>query len=352
MDHIFDYSFLKKSSVKPDVVNRLSRLEAFNSRASFLRDSAESIVESMERIALLDSVISSNAIEGIMTAAERAAPLVFGNTRPQGHSESEISGYRRALQHIHENHSTIILSKETILEIYGILMSDSLDMEISFRTRDNMVVERSSDGTIVAVHHTVPFRDVESSIDHMVISYWEARNDVGINKLLLIPCFVLDFLRIHPFLDGNGRMSRLLTTLLLYQEGYDICRYVSLESRINMSKRDYYDAIGKSEIGWFENNNDYTPFTDYFLSILFLVYREYDHRLTSASRNSRRSDKVRLLLNNLNYPVSKRDILSMFPELSEVTVERTLREMLDEGSVKKIGSTRGARYVRNDRITG
>lgn len=352
MDHIFDYSFLKKSSVKPDVVNRLSRLEAFNSRASFLRDSAESIVESMERIALLDSVISSNAIEGITTAAERAAPLVFGNTRPQGHSESEISGYRRALQHIHENHSTIILSKETILEIYGILMSDSLDMEVSFKTRDNMVVERSSDGTIVAVHHTVPFQDVESSIDHMVISYWEARNDVGINKLLLIPCFILDFLRIHPFLDGNGRMSRLLTTLLLYQEGYDICRYVSLESMINMSKSDYYDAIGKSEIGWFENNNDYTPFTDFFLSILFLAYREYDHRLTSVSRNSRRSDKVRLLINNLNYPVSKRDILSMFPDLSEVTVERTLREMLDEGSVKKIGSTRGARYVRNDRKIG
>lgn len=112
----------------------------------------------MERIALLDSVISSNAIEGIVTTAERAAPLVFGDTRPQGHSESEISGYRRALQHVHENHSTIILSKETILDIYGIMMSDSLDMEISFRTRDNMVIERDSDGTIP--HHSLCVHDV------------------------------------------------------------------------------------------------------------------------------------------------------------------------------------------------
>ena len=166
-----------------------------------------------------------------------------------------------------------------------------------------------------------------------------------INSLLLISCFIVDFLRIHPFEDGNGRMSRLLTALLLYQEGYDICRYVSLESRINASKDRYYGALEDSETGWFDNASDYTPFIEYFLGVLFLSYREYDRRLASAVGRSGKSAAVRDLVLNVNMPISKREIAAMLPDISESTVEAELRRMLDAGEIVKIGSTRGARYI-------
>ena len=142
------------------------------------------------------------------------------------------------------------------------------------------------------VHRIVPYQHVEKAMDDMIASYREARNDTDVNNLLLIPCFIVDFLRIHPFIDGNGRMSRLLTTLLLYQEGYDICRYVSLESKIRFNLKGYYDALESSEEGWFDNRSSYEPFIDYFLGVLFLSYREYDRRLAHAFQNKGKSGAV------------------------------------------------------------
>ena len=154
---------------------------------------------------------------------------------------------------------------------------------------------------------------------------------------------------IHPFEDGNGRMSRLLTALLLHQEGYDICRYVSLESRINATRDRYYDALEASEEGWFDNTSDYTPFIEYFLGVLFLSYREYDRRLASAAGRLGKSAAVRDIVLNVNMPVSKRDLMAMVLGVSESTVEAELRRMLDAGEAVKIGSTRGARYAAASR---
>ena len=155
---------------------------------------------------------------------------------------------------------------------------------------------------------------------------------------------------IHPFEDGNGRMSRLLTALLLHQEGYDICRYVSLESRINAARDRYYDALEASEEGWSDNTSDYTPFIEYFLGVLFLSYREYDLRLASAAGRLGKSAAVRDIVLNMDMSVSKRDLMAMVPGVSESTVEAELRRMLDAGEAVKIGSTRGARYAAASRI--
>ena len=156
-----------------------------------------------------------------------------------------------------------------------------------------MITDRSPVGAVLRVHETVPHQYVEKAVGDMLASYWEARNDITINNLILIPCFIVDFLRVHPFMDGNGRMSRLLTVLLLYQEGYDVCRYVSLESKINSDLESYYRALEESEIGWSENESDYDPFIEYFLGILFLSYREYDGRMAAAIGRRGKSDAVR-----------------------------------------------------------
>lgn len=346
--HSFDYRFLRERSVSMEVMNRVARLEGFCQRTRVLSLNRESILQSMERIALVMSVHDSNAIEGIRTTDDRLVPLIEGSTKPMSHSEAEIKGYSDCLRYIHRNHGSIVLSRDTILEMYGMLMAYS-DVEPVFKTRDNVIIDRSLDGKVLCVHETVPHQDVEEAIRDMLVSYWEARNDITINNLILIPCFIVDFLRIHPFMDGNGRMSRLLTTLLLYQEGYDVCRYVSLESKINSDLDSYYRALEGSEVGWFENESTYDPFIEYFLGILFLSYREYDRRMAAVIGRRGKSDAVRDVVLNVNIPVSKRDIMEMLPDVSESTVASELKRMLDAGEIVKRGSTRAARYIPTNR---
>lgn len=346
--HTFDHRFLRERSVSMEVMNRVARLEGFSQRTRILSLNRESILQSMERIALVMSVRDSNAIEGIRTTDDRLVPLIEGSTKPKGHSEAEIKGYGDCLRFIHRNHESIVLSRDTILKMYGMLMAYS-DVEPVFKTRDNVIVDRSLDGKVLCVHETVPHQDVEEAVGDMLASYWEARNDIGINNLLLIPCFIVDFLRIHPFMDGNGRMSRLLTTLLLYQEGYDVCKYISLESKINADLDSYYRALEESEVGWFENESTYDPFIEYFLGILFLSYREFDRRMAAAIGRRGKSYAVRDVVLNVNMPVSKRDIMEMLPEVSESTISSELKRMLDAGEIVKKGSTRAARYIQADR---
>ena len=343
--HTFGYGFLKNICADSDIINRVMNIGVMNERTKGIRLDHPQTALAMEKNAVMMSVIDSNAIEGIFTSMERITGLINGRTAPIGHNEEEIVGYRDALKHIHSEHQKIRLNKEWILELYGILMSHTLIEGLEFKDRDNIIVERGGDGKIVKVHETVPADFTEEYIDQLLASYWEARNDVSINKLLLIPCFVMDFLRIHPFRDGNGRMSRLMTVLLLYQEGYDICRYVSMESKINGSKDRYYDALELSEEGWFEDANDYMPFISYFLDQLFLCYRELDKSLKASVGDRTRSDAIEAFLRICIIPVSKSELCGMFPDLSETTIERKLNDLMKEGRIERIGKSRGTRYI-------
>lgn len=343
--HVFDYRFLRDYSVSPGILDRVSRLESFKERSGFLKDGRGSVLRNMESMAIVMSSRDSNAIEGIRTADDRLFPLLLGGSGPRSRSEEAIMGYRHCLGTIHAEHDRIGLSSDSVLSLYGTLMSTD---EPRLKDRDNVIIERSPDGRVISVHETVPFDETEDALREAILSFDEARNDSRINDLILIPCFIVDFLRIHPFIDGNGRMSRLLTALLLYQSGYDICRYVSLESRINISLNDYYSALEMSEIGWFDNESDYTPFIDYFLGILFLAYREYDRRLSASVGVSGKADAVRDIVMNVDLPISKREIMEVLPDASESTVEAELRRLLSEGSIEKKGSTRNARYIRKD----
>lgn len=348
--HIFDYRFLKKAKVDPDILNRAVNIESINGRTRERLCNIMSISSALEENAIIMSVRDSNAIEGIGTTSDRIAGLISGSLRPIGHDEGELLGYRDALRYIHRNHRNIELSKAFILELYGILMSGSDRNEPGFKKRDNVILDRNADGTIAKVYPTVPADETDDCMDQLVWSYLEARDDMDVNNLLLIPCFIMDFLRIHPFSDGNGRMSRLLTVLLLYQEGYDVCRYVSMESKINSSKMDYYHALELSQVGWFENSCDYSPFINYFLSELFLCYRDLDRMTGEELGRRRKSNGLEIFLRLMTIPISKSELLALFPDISETTVERTLRKMCDAGIIDTIGSGRSTRYVPKENM--
>lgn len=343
--HIFDYRFLRESEVDSDLLKRLLNIERIRGKSSKMLDDNDSVAYALENRAILMSVVGSNAIEGIVTSEERAVGLISGDTRPRGHDENEILGYRDALKLIHMDHSNMRIDKETILGLYRTMMQYSVTEDVGFKTRDNVVIVRDPGGYITGQRPTVPASGVEDAIEQLVLAYAEVRDDENVQSLLLIPCFIMDFLMIHPFPDGNGRMSRLLTTLLLYQEGYDIGRYISMESKINASRDDYYDAIADSQNGWFDNGNDYAPFISYFLGQLFLCYRDLNRFTGEQIGRSRKSNALEEYLRICPFHVSKKDLCLMFPEVSAVTVSRVLSRMVKDGELEMAGAGRATRYM-------
>lgn len=342
--HIFDYSFLKQALVDADTLGRVGGIERMNASIGDREAIRDSVASALELRALINSVADSNAIEGIFTDEERLMGIVSGGTVPRGHDEEEIAGYRDALRLIQSDPDGIEISMDTVLDLYAILMGHKAGAYIGFKQRDNIIIERDGDGRIAKVHEVVPAGEAEDCMRQLVWAFLEARDDADIENLLLIPCFICDFLMVHPFSDGNGRMSRLLTTLLLRQEGYAGVRYVSMESKINVSKSDYYRALEESQDGWFDNRCDYGPFISYFLSQLFLCYRELNLSVGSAMGRHRKSDGLEQFLLRTALPVSKSELCRLFPELSESTVEKVLRDMTSDGRIEKAGSYRDARY--------
>ncbi len=344
--HRFDYSFLKTASFPADIVSKASRIESMRGRGEFVIRSHPAVVSDMEAAARVMSMRESNAIEGIVTSDDRLVGIATGSTAPRGHSESEIAGYRDVLDIIHSRHDALSVDERTILRLFSVMGAQS-DGPTGYKIRDNAIVDVHEDGTRSVRFRPVTAAETPMAMEQLVLAYGEARDDMGINNLLLIPCFILDFLCIHPFIDGNERMSRLLTLLLLYQEGYDVGKYVSVEARISATRDRYYEALSASSKGWHENGSDYIPFISYMLGVLMMCYREFDSRFR-AIEGSRmgKMDRVREMVLNSVLPVSKTDLSSMMPDVSVTTIEAVLGEMVREGVVRKVGGNRNARYIR------
>jgi Fic family protein len=212
-------------------------------------------------------------------------------------------------------------------------------------------MEYGPDGSRHVRFKPVSAKNVQDNMEQLILAYYEARQDSEIPALMLIPCFVLDFLCIHPFLDGNGRVSRLITVLLLYLSGYDIVRYISYEGQINKYKAGYYEALQISSESWHENKNDYVPFIINFMQILYRCYKDLDDSFTEISlKKAKKSERVESILLGAIVPISKQDIMEKVPDISVKTVELVLGKMLKEKKIKKIGTYKDARYTRNDEL--
>lgn len=346
--HRFDYSFLNNGLLPASLVNLTASIASLKTMAGVRKESNIKVFTELETIAKVQSVKSSNAIEGIVTSDSRIAEIVNGNSAPLNHNEMEIVGYRDALNAIHRGYAYLDFRRVDILRLHEMLMSMTGDeYGGKYKVSDNYILEEDSKGNRRIRFMPTPAAETPAAMEQLELAYLQARNDANINQLLLIPCVILDFLCIHPFRDGNGRMSRLLSLLLLYKNGYDAGKYVSFEEQINQYKAYYYDALAQSSVGWAENENSYFLFIENFLSMLYMCYKELDKRfaVVQGKRITKKARVEATVLNSLT-PLSKAEICSILPDVSPSTVEVVLSAMVKTGSVRKIGSSRAARYIR------
>lgn len=345
--HIFDYSFLDEGLLPAEIVNLTSTIAAFNAISGIRQENNEKIYTELVKIARVQSVKGSNAIEGIVTTDARIKEIVEGNSAPLNHSECEIVGYRDALDEIHSFYENMSFNENTILHIHGV-MTGVAGYELSgkYKVEDNLIMEIDQSGQRKVRFTPVPANETKRAIEQLILAYMEARDNPRINKLLLIPCVILDFLCIHPFADGNGRESRLLTLLLLYKSGYDVGKYVSFEEQINESKDYYYSSLRNSSMGWHTNENSYFEFMKNFLSILYRCYKELDKRFSTVNgKRLSKTERIEQTVLNSVLPVSKSDICDILKDVSPTTVESVLGRMVKSGVVVKLGQARATKYV-------
>ena len=345
--HIFDYSFLDKGVLPAELVNLTSTISALNAISEERRGRNLAVYTELEKIARIQSVKGSNAIEGIVTTDARIREIVEKNSAPLNHTEMEIAGYRNALDEIHTSYSQIVVSEQIILHLHRI-MSEAAGYEDAgrYKTDDNVIAEVDGYGRRRVRFSPVPAAQTPDAMEQLMLAYIDARDNARINNLLLIPCVILDFLCIHPFADGNGRVSRLLTLLLMYKSGFNIGRYISFEEQINNSKEYYYSALQDSSKGWHTNENTYTEFMKNFLFTLFKCYKELDKRFSSINgKKLKKTDRIEQTVLNSVLPISKSEICQFLPDVSPTTVEAVLGRMVKEGSIKKLGAARATKYV-------
>lgn len=343
----FDYSFLRTGQLPARFVNLAVNIAGLKAMAGVRRENHEKIFTELEAVAKIQSVKSSNAIEGIVTSDERIAAIINGSSAPLNHDEAEILGYRDALAAIHEGFEHIDFRCRDILRLHAMLMAHTGDpLGGTYKTADNVILEVDSAGQRRIRFRPTPAAETAAAMEQLELAYLDARSDTEINQLLLIPCVILDFLCIHPFRDGNGRMSRLLSLLLLYKNGYDAGKYVSFEEQINRYKGSYYEALQCSSVGWEENQNDYFPFMENFLSMLYMCYKELDSRFAvSKTRRVTKRERVEATVLKSLLPVSKADIGKILPDVSPTTIEAALTAMVKAGSVRKVGQGRNTKYI-------
>ena len=345
--HKFDYSFLDDGLLPAEIVNLTSSIAAFNAISRERKNNNKNVYTALEKIARVQSVKSSNEIEGIVTTDARIKEIVNGNSAPRNHSEREIAGYRDALDEIHSSHENMEISENMILHIHQV-MTNITDDELSghYKSEDNLIMEIDGNGRRRVRFTPVPASETKDAMEQLIYAYIDARDNPRINKLLLVPCVVLDFLCIHPFSDGNGRVSRLLSLFLLYKNGYDVGKYVSFEEQINESKEYYYDALQASSQGWHTNENSYFEYIKNFLSTLYKCYKELDKRFSTVNgKRISKTERIQQTVLNSVLPISKSEICDILPDVSPTTVEAVLGKMVKTGSVIKLGQARATIYV-------
>ena len=300
-------------------------------------------------VAKIQSTEASNRIEGIITTDDRLKKIVRDKTMPKTRGEKEIAGYRDVLATIHESHDYIPPKPSIILQLHRDLYKFSgKAIGGSFKNSDNVIAEELPDGQRIVRFEPVPTWETPEAVTALCNAFEEAMRDTELDPLLLIPMFILDFLCIHPFNDGNGRMSRLLTLLLLYRSGYIVGKYISIEKLISDTKETYYEALQASSYNWHEGTNDYAPFVTYMLGILVAAYRDLESRIELlTTKGLSKPDRVREIIKNHLGKITKSEIMEQCPDISQITVQRALADLLKSGEITKLSGGRYTSYTWN-----
>ena len=304
-------------------------------------------LEKLVEIAKIQSTEASNAIEGILTTSTRIKQLVKEKTTPKNRDEQEIAGYRDVLNIIHESFDAISLSRNYILQLHKILYSHMNNpMAGRIKTVQNYITVTYSDNHAEILFTPLAPFETPEALDKICEEYNRVIGNMEVEPLIAIPVFIHDFLCIHPFNDGNGRMSRLLTTLLLYRNGFYVGKYISLEAKIAKNKDLYYDALGRAQIGWHEGKEDVVPFIKYLLGTVLAAYRDFADRFALVEIKLPALETVRRAALNKIGRFTKQDIRELCPSLSISSIEGGLRKLVSAGELKKEGSGKNICYYR------
>lgn len=330
-----------------NIVNLVSSIHEYKGKQVLYIEANHDILSSLLNIAKIQSTEYSNKIEGIQTTDQRINELIQDKVRPKNRNEEEIAGYRDVLELIHENYENIDITPNVILQLHKYLYRySSKSIGGRFKGTDNAIEEIDERGNKKIRFKPIPAFETPRAIEELCYSYNREISKAEIDPLILIPIFILDFLCIHPFNDGNGRMSRLLTLLLLYKSGYIVGKYISIEKIIENTKESYYDSLQQSSIAWHKNENNYTFFVEYYLGILLSAYKDFSNRVEYLT-NKKMTVKQRTeaVIKNHFGRISKSEIVDMCPDVSEGSIERALNELVREEKILKISGGRYTKYM-------
>lgn len=346
---IFDYSRLKGRTWDSELLGLVAQLHEYKGRQEMYLRQKPADLDRLIEIAKIQSTEASNEIEGIRTTNTRLKHLVQDKTTPHNRDEQEIMGYRDVLNTIHENYEYIPVRSSYILQLHRDLYRYSeKSIGGQFKNSQNFISAVDANGRAFILFEPLPPYETPAAIDSICENYNRVSAAQEIDDLILIPVFIHDLLCIHPFNDGNGRMSRLLTTLLLYRAGYVIGRYISLESKIAQNKDLYYATLEQCQTGWHENQEDPTPFIKYLLRIILAAYRDFEERIDIVGGRQNAAAIVRRAVSGRIGKFTKSELLELCPTISRTSVEGALRQLIKEGAISRHGSGRATFYTRND----
>ena len=346
---IFDYTIIPAELMTHELMNLVSAIHEYRGKQELFIEAKPDVLQAMLEIAKIQSTGASNRIEGIYTSEERLAALVKSKAEPRNRSEQEIAGYREVLSLIHDSYDYMVPRTNVILQLHRDLYQFSpASYGGSFKNSDNVIAEIDSSGQSRVRFQPLSAFETPDAVERLTNTFVEAVRTEKYDPLLLVPLFILDFLCIHPFNDGNGRMSRLLTLLLLYRSGYIVGKYISVEMIIEKTKETYYEVLQESSAGWYEGKNAYLPFVKYYLEVILSAYKEFSARVQlMQDRSLSKPERIRRLFANTLQKLSKGMILEKCPDISASTVEATLAALVKEGYIIKIGAGKTTTYIRN-----
>ena len=343
----FNYSAIKEQKWDSEILGLIAAIyKEAGKQELYLKQRPEQL-EKLIDIAKVQSTEASNAIEGIVTTNTRIRQLVNEKTAPKNRDEQEIAGYRDALNIIHDSFDAIPITQNYILQLHKIMYSH-MNNPLAGRTKNvqNYISATYPDGHTETLFIPLAPYETPEALDRICEEYNRVIGNMELEPLIAIPIFIHDFLCIHPFNDGNGRMSRLLTALLLYRSGFYVGKYISLEAKIAKNKDLYYNSLAKSQTGWHEGNENAVPFSKYILGTILAAYKDFEERMSLVETKLTTTETVRRASKNKIGRFNKQDIRELCPAISDSSIEGALRKLVATGELKKEGKGKSTCYYR------
>lgn len=343
----YNYQYLSNLPLPMDTVRLIGRINEYKGKQDLYKQQAPQILNTLRDVAVIQSTKASNAIEGIVVTESRLHTIMSKTSDPADRSEAEIAGYRDVMDLIHASAPDIPINPNILLQLHKELYKFVPIEGGKWKNVDNEISETFPDGTRRTRFIPVSAFETPAAVQALCDSLKERRQQEDVDPLILTSYFVLDFLSIHPFNDGNGRMARLLTLLMLYQSGFEVGRYISLEKIIEERKEDYYESLRLSSIHWHDNRQNPFHWINYLLSVILAAYKELESRVglvTTGSQN--KTVRIRRFVEGRISPFTKTDVRNACPDISEATINRVLRELRDEGVIASSGLGRSAKWIK------